>query len=218
MPGEQAWPTQPHPTAPPPYARQKMTADDVNPFILTAEERAAWRDRISKMRNEGLFTPPGFEETVSLPGARGGSNWGTSAANPSKGLVYLTTQDWPTIYKLSIDDPLAARTRAPAGGAAADGQAIYEARCQACHGENGKGSGGGPPALAGSRLELDAFRQIVVTGRGDMPAFGDLDAAAIAALHAFVALAVAEQLRPRARRMRPAQWVRLSRREGRRAV
>ena len=107
MPGEQAWPTQPHPTAPPPYARQKMTADDVNPFILTAEERAAWRDRISKMRNEGLFTPPGFEETVSLPGARGGSNWGTSAANPSKGLVYLTTQDWPTIYKLSIDDPLA---------------------------------------------------------------------------------------------------------------
>ncbi len=165
MPGEQAWPTQPHPTAPPPYARQKMTADDVNPFILTAEERAAWRDRISKMRNEGLFTPPGFEETVSLPGARGGSNWGTSAANPSKGLVYLTTQDWPTIYKLSIDDPLAARTRAPAGGAASDGKAIYEARCQACHGENGKGSGGGPPALAGSRLELDAFRQIVAAGR-----------------------------------------------------
>ena len=189
MPGEQAWPTQPHPTAPPPYARQKMTADDVNPFILTAEERAAWRDRISKMRNEGLFTPPGFEETVSLPGARGGSNWGTSAANPSKGLVYLTTQDWPTIYKLSIDDPLAARTRAPAGGAASDGKAIYEARCQACHGENGKGSGGGPPALAGSRLELDAFRQIVVTGRADMPAFGDLDAAAIAALHAFLSSA-----------------------------
>jgi len=186
MPGEQAWPTQPHPTAPPPYARQKMTAADVNPFILTTEERAAWRDRISKMRNEGLFTPPGFEETVSLPGARGGSNWGTSAANPSKGLVYLTTQDWPTIYKLSIDDPLAARTRAPAGGAASDGKAIYEARCQACHGQNGKGSGSGPPALAGTGLELDAFRQIVVTGRADMPAFGDLDAAAIAALHGFL--------------------------------
>jgi hypothetical protein len=41
MPGEQAWPTQPHPTVPPPYARQKMTADDVNPFILTVDERAA---------------------------------------------------------------------------------------------------------------------------------------------------------------------------------
>jgi quinoprotein glucose dehydrogenase len=187
MPGEQAWPTQPYPTAPPPYARQKMTAEDVNPYILTPEERAAWKDRISKMRNEGLFTPPGLEETISLPGARGGSNWGTSAANPGKGLVYLTTQDWPTIYKLSLEDPLAARTRAPAGGAGSDrGRTIYEARCQSCHGPNGKGSGGGAPALGGGRLALDAFSQVVVTGRADMPAFGDLDAAAITAVHTFL--------------------------------
>jgi quinoprotein glucose dehydrogenase len=108
MPGEQAWPTQPYPTMPPPFARQSMTPEDVNPYILTADERAAWKDRIAKMRNEGLFTPPGLEETISLPGARGGSNWGTNAANPAKGLVYLTTQDWPTIYKLGLDDPLAA--------------------------------------------------------------------------------------------------------------
>ena len=62
MPGEQAWPTQPYPTVPPPFARQHMTADDVNPFILTADERAAWRERVSKMRNEGLFTPPGSKK------------------------------------------------------------------------------------------------------------------------------------------------------------
>ena len=188
MPGEQAWPTQPHPTAPPPFARQKMTADDVNPYILTAEERAAWKERISKMRNEGLFTPPGLEETISLPGARGGSNWGTSAANPAKGLVYLTTQDWPTIYKLSLDDPLAARTRVAAGAAGGDeGRTIYETRCQTCHGPNGQGSAGGPPALGGrGRFELDAFRQVVVAGRGEMPAFADMNTAAITALHTFL--------------------------------
>ena len=152
MPGEQAWPTQPYPTVPPPFARQKMTADDVNPYILTAEERAAWKDRISKMRNEGLFTPPGLEETLSLPGARGGSNWGTSAANPAKGLVYLTTQDWPTIYKLSLDDPLAARRVASAAAGADQGRAIYERRCQSCHGPNGDGPGGGPPAVAGDSV------------------------------------------------------------------
>jgi glucose dehydrogenase len=90
-----------------------MTADDVNPFILTAEERAAWRDRISKMRNEGLFTPPGFEETVSLPGARGGSNWGTSAANPSKGLVYLTTRN---DLRGAIQAALTARMAGTGGG------------------------------------------------------------------------------------------------------
>ena len=185
MPGEQAWPTQPYPTAPPPFARQSMTADDVNPFILTAEERAAWKDRISKMRNEGLFTPPGLEETMSLPGARGGSNWGTGAANPAKGLVYLTTQDWPTIYKLSLDDPLAARR----GGAASaeQGEAIYEDRCQACHGIDGAGSAGGPPPLAGTnRLGFDAFRQVVLAGRTEMPAFADLEGPALTALHAFL--------------------------------
>jgi glucose dehydrogenase len=186
MPGEQAWPTQPFPTAPPAYARQKMTADDVNPYILTAEERAAWKDRISKMRNEGLFTPPGLEETISLPGARGGSNWGTGAANPARGLVYLTTQDWPTIYKLSLEDPLAARRTTAASAGPDQGFAIYAKRCASCHGPNGEGSAGGPPPVAGSRLTLEAFRQVVVTGRADMPAFTDLDGEAIAALHAFL--------------------------------
>jgi quinoprotein glucose dehydrogenase len=187
MPGEQAWPTQPFPTAPPPFARQKMTADDVNPYILTADERAAWKERIAKMRNEGLFTPPGLEETISLPGARGGSNWGTSAANPAKGLVYLTTQDWPTIYKLSLEDPLAARRRPAADTAGVDaGRTIYEARCQTCHGPNGQGGGPLPPITGGGRLGLEAFRQVVVSGRGEMPAFADLNPGAITALHTFL--------------------------------
>jgi len=187
MPGEQAWPTQPFPTAPPPFARQKMTSEDVNPYILTPEQRAAWKDRIAKTRNEGLFTPPGFEETLSLPGARGGSNWGTNAANPRKGTVYLTTQDWPTIYKLGLEDPLAGR-RPPAGRAAVDqGRVIYERQCASCHGPNGQGSPGGPPALIGARrLDSAAFYQVVAGGRGEMPAFVDLDAAAIATVHLFL--------------------------------
>jgi quinoprotein glucose dehydrogenase len=35
VPGEELWPTQPFPTSPPPFSRQKFTADDVNPYILT---------------------------------------------------------------------------------------------------------------------------------------------------------------------------------------
>ncbi len=171
MPGEQAWPTQPFPTAPPPFARQKVTPDDVNPYILTPEERAAWKDRIAGMRNEGLFTPPGMTETISLPGARGGSNWGSGAVNPAKGLMYLNTQDWPTIYKLSLEDPLGKLTTDTGA------KALYEARCQACHGVNGVRSGSGPPPLAaiGKRLAFDSFRIPVRSGRGEMPAFRDLD-------------------------------------------
>jgi quinoprotein glucose dehydrogenase len=100
--------------------------------------------------------------------------------------VYLTTQDWPTIYKLSLEDPLAARRAAGAAGAD-QGRAIYEKRCQTCHGQNGEGSAGGPPAVGGkSRLALEPFRQIVAGGRAEMPAFADLDAAAITALHAYL--------------------------------
>lgn len=187
MPGEQAWPTQPFPTAPPPFARQKASAEDVNPYILTPEERTAWKKRIAGMRNEGLFTPPGLEETISMPGARGGSNWGSGAVDPAKGLLYLNTQDWPTIYKLSLEDPLG---RKAAGTGAKE---TYEARCQACHGVNGVRAGAGPPALAGigGRLPLEAFRLAVRNGRGKMPAFRDLDEALVGELYRFLGRAAA---------------------------
>lgn len=171
VPGEQAWPTQPFPTAPPPFARQKISPDDVNPYILTPEERAAWKDRIASMRNEGLFTPPGFTETISLPGARGGSNWGSGAVNAAKGLLYLNTQDWPTIYKLGKDDPLGKPTKETSG------TGVYTARCQVCHGVNGQRTGSGPPPLVaiGKRLSFESFRLTVRSGRGEMPAFQDVD-------------------------------------------
>src|SRR5207244_2385167 len=81
MPGEQAWATQPFPTAPPPFAAQKFTADDINPYILTPEERAKWKNVVDSARNEGLFTPPSMRDTISMPGNQGGSNWGTTASN-----------------------------------------------------------------------------------------------------------------------------------------
>ena len=43
MPNEVSWPTQPVPTAPPPFARQKFTVDDINPY-LDPEEKARIRD------------------------------------------------------------------------------------------------------------------------------------------------------------------------------
>ena len=105
MPGEQAWPTQPFPTLPPPFAVQKFTADDVNPYILTPEERAHWKAVVAAARNQGMYTPPAMEDTVSMPGNQGGSNWGTTAANPAKGLVYVMGLNEPAILKMSLAQP-----------------------------------------------------------------------------------------------------------------
>jgi glucose dehydrogenase len=100
VPAEELWPTQPFPTAPPPFSRQKFTVDDLNPYMLTPEEREQFRQRILKARNEGPFTPIGFDEVIHMPGNQGGSNWGSTAANPADGSVYVIGFNVPTIIKL----------------------------------------------------------------------------------------------------------------------
>lgn len=100
VPGEELWPTQPFPTAPPPFARQKFGVDDLNPYILTPGEREQFRQRILKARNEGPFTPIGFDDVIHMPGNQGGSNWGSTAANPTDGSVYVIGFNVPTILRL----------------------------------------------------------------------------------------------------------------------
>ena len=105
MPGEETWPTQPFPTKPPPFARQKFTADDLNPYI-PAEDRARFRDQVLSARNEGLFTPPGLRATIQMPGNNGGANWGGAAVDPGAGLLFVVSKDLPAILKL-VPDPTA---------------------------------------------------------------------------------------------------------------
>ncbi len=186
VPGEQAWPTQPFPTAPPPFARQKLTPADVDPYLVTPEERATWKARIADDNNQGLFTPPSHtKETVEIPGARGGSNWGTTSSDPDRGIVYVLTQDWP-----SFIPEVAARSLPRAGGqygATATGKQIYETTCQTCHGANRQGSAIAPSLQdLFSKLNLDDFHQVVTSGKGEMPAFPSLSTANIDALFSYL--------------------------------
>jgi len=98
MPGEETWPTQPFPTKPPPFARQKFTADDLNPYI-EPQERARFRDEILSARNEGLFTPPGLRPTIQMPGNNGGANWGGAAVDAANGMLFVVSKDLPAILK-----------------------------------------------------------------------------------------------------------------------
>ncbi|HTB12158.1 MAG TPA: pyrroloquinoline quinone-dependent dehydrogenase [Bryobacteraceae bacterium] len=102
MPGETTWPTQPFPTKPPPYARQKFTVDDLSPY-LSPEDRAKFRDQILSARNEGLFTPPAKRGTIQMPGNNGGANWGGAAVDPTKGTLVVVSKDLPSLLKLEPD-------------------------------------------------------------------------------------------------------------------
>ena len=100
MPNEHAWPTQPFPVKPPPFARQKFSADDLSNLISDPAERARIKDQIQSARNEGLFTPPGIRDTVQMPGNNGGANWGGAAVDPTNGTLYVISKDLPCILKL----------------------------------------------------------------------------------------------------------------------
>jgi len=99
VPGEKSWPTQPFPTAPPPFARQSFTDKDVNPYI-SAEDQAKIHELLKNSRNEGLYTPPSLQGTIQMPGHNGGANWGSSAVDPRKGRLFVVSKELPVYTKL----------------------------------------------------------------------------------------------------------------------
>ena len=114
-PGEMSWPTQPFPTAPPPFARQSFTEADINPYI-SEEDQAKVREVLRSSRNEGLYTPPSLQGTIMLPGHNGGANWGSSAVDPQNGRLYVVSKELPTTANLR--EP---RAPAPLSGGGAPG-------------------------------------------------------------------------------------------------
>jgi quinoprotein glucose dehydrogenase len=178
IPGEQAWPTQPFPTKPPAFAKQTFTVDDVNPWLLTPEEYDKTRERVAKARNDGIYTPPALGDTISMPGNQGGSNWGTTASDPSKGLVFVVNVNELAILKLED-----VRTRAGRPGAL--GQQVYQLNCQMCHGSNQPNAPEGvAPSLADVTVRMgeDAIRAIVTGGTGTMRPLSHLSDADITAV------------------------------------
>jgi glucose dehydrogenase len=114
VPGEYSSPTQPFPTRPAPFARQTFTVKDINPY-LPAAERQAIAERMKFLRNEGLFTPPSFEGSISIPGHNGGANFQTSAVDPTRGEMYVFAKALPTVDRIALPAPPGAGGRGGGG-------------------------------------------------------------------------------------------------------
>ncbi len=176
MPGEQTWPTQPFPTQPPPFARQAFTAKDLSPFIKDSAERSALLAEINGARNEGMFTPPGLQNTVEMPGNNGGANFGGAAIDPTSGMLYVVSKDLPAMLKLQLA-PTAKR-------GPVEGREVFSENCTLCHGTNGQGNPPAIPSLVniGSRLDRAQVQTVIQHGQGLMPAFSHLSPAESSAL------------------------------------
>src|SRR5262249_59188829 len=86
---EQAWPTQPRPVKPPPYARQQMRPDELTD--VTPESRAYCSKLAEGAVFGNIFTPIGVKPTVLFPGTNGGANWGGASYDPGTPPPYPTS-------------------------------------------------------------------------------------------------------------------------------
>ena len=98
MPGEDAWPTQPFPTKPPPFSRQQFFEKDVTDISPEAHQNVM--EQYKKLRAGPIFTPPSKEGTVIFPGFHGGALWGGAATDPERGLIFVSSNEIPWIWRL----------------------------------------------------------------------------------------------------------------------
>ena len=175
LPQEQASRTQPFPTAPPPFTRQNVTTNDINPYF-SKEKREEWVKRIAAART-GLFQPLSDKyETISMPGAVGGANRGCTAADPEHGIVYVTANEEPSVYKLvaAPPNPVLSTSNRNSNVAAAPqpvepplgAVAIRDNTCNACHGAQRVGLINVPALTNVARLSFTEFQTIVSSWQG----------------------------------------------------
>ena len=183
MPGEKAWPTQPIPTVVPSFARHEVTKETLNPYY-SKEEKDKWYARIAAAKS-GLYIPPSDKyETIAVPGALGGANFGNTAADPDKGLMYILAQEYPSVYKLE-------RIKAPSEVMSANdvekAKTLYASTCRSCHGETMTGAGIAPSIVnAGQRMSIDDFKGLLASGRGQMPGFAHIQEEQVTAIYQFL--------------------------------
>ena len=98
VPGEAASPTQPFPLKPPPLAPQTLSAEQA--WGPTPQDRDWCRNYISKLRNEGIFTPPSLQGTLMVPGNIGGMTWSGYAFDPKRSILVTNTNNIAAIARL----------------------------------------------------------------------------------------------------------------------
>ncbi len=94
--GEVAWPTQPFSSLPP-LTPLSFTAKDIH--LHQAADQEFCERELKRLDNEGLFTPPSKKGSVLFPGDIGGANWGSSAFDPSTGVMFTRVSNFPFLVR-----------------------------------------------------------------------------------------------------------------------
>jgi len=175
VPGEVASDTQPLPTKPAPYARQKLTEDMLT--TRTPEAHAWALSEFAKLRSGGQFLPFTVgKETVIFPGYDGGAEWGGQAFDPETGIFYVNANDLAWTGALAETSNVNSARR------------LYLANCATCHGDDRSGAPPQIPALdnLNGRKTAAEISAVVRQGAGRMPSFPSLTAEDVIAVTQYV--------------------------------
>ena len=175
--GEEAWPRQPIPLKPAPFARQRFEEADITD--LSPESHAYVLERFRSVRSNGQFVPPSTQGTMIFPGFDGGAEWGGAGYDPTTGILYVNSNEMPwilTMVELNPDN-------------ATSGDGLYARYCAGCHGVSLEGNADqSMPALTNlvDRYTRDEVRTQISRGTGFMPSFGFLEQAEVSAIVGFL--------------------------------
>ena len=161
--GERTSPTQPFPVLPPPFARQRLTEDQLTD--RTPEAHAAALKIFTAYKTDDPFDPPNTRGTIIFPGVDGGGEWGGPAFDPQTGLLYVNSNEMAWLLKMVPRND----------------RSLYGSNCASCHGDDRKGTAEAP-SLDGiaSRKTREEVAQVIREGTGRMSAFaGILDNVAV---------------------------------------
>lgn len=164
LPGEKPWPTQPIPTLPESFSRQKFGPEDVSD--LSPETHKELMERYGLIKNSTQFSPPSKEGNWIFPDFGGGGEWGGAAVDMETKILYVNSNEVPST-QVMLDAPQTERT------GITPGRAVYNRYCISCHGAELKGSGTEYPSLlnVNKKYKVEQIRQIIQQGRNRMPAF-----------------------------------------------
>ena len=185
--GEAAHPTQPIPSRPPPLVRQGMTEADVT--NISPEARRFALQEFRRYLSGPLYTPPSEQGTITLPGHLGGSEWHAGSFDPALNMLYVNSNELPTINRLR---PVYTRSETTRLAPRELGRLLYDRLCQSCHGAERKGTPPLVPTLMPLQRPEAELRTVILQGRNGMPGFGQLRPAEVNALLAFLKTAPGE--------------------------
>ncbi|MCD7100339.1 membrane-bound PQQ-dependent dehydrogenase, glucose/quinate/shikimate family [Stenotrophomonas sp. MMGLT7] len=87
LPGERYSPTQPYSVGMPSFGNDTLAESDM--WGATLLDQMLCRIQFKGMRHQGVYTPPGLDPSLQMPGSLGGMNWGSVSVDPTTHYMFV---------------------------------------------------------------------------------------------------------------------------------